>query len=102
MGQVLDEWWNDVFAVEKIRRFISSAMIIHMTNILKCMADPHLDNKPALNEVKSLDHFTRNLQFPHVHSTNFANEINLDPAANTSRFSYRGRGRGRNVRGRRH
>lgn len=55
MGQLSDEWWDEDFAaVEKFQKFISSAMIIHMINILKCMADPHLNNIPALNEVNHL------------------------------------------------
>ena len=101
MGQLSDEWWDeDLAAVEKFRKFISSAMIIHMVNILKCTADPHLHNTPALNEVKSLDHFTCHLQLPHIHLTNYANEINFNNTAN-SRFA-RGRGRGnRFIRGRR-
>ena len=97
--QDIDEWWDeDLAAVEKFRKFISSAMIIHIINILKCTADPHLHNTPALNEVKSLDHFTRHLQLPHIHLTNYANEINLDHTVNSSRFRVRGRGRGRGNR----
>jgi hypothetical protein len=103
MGQVSNEWWDDLAAVKKFQKFISSAIVIHITNILKCIADPHLTNIPALSEVKSLDHFTRDLQLPPIHSTNYANEIDLDPNVYTSRFGHRIRGRGnRFIRGRRH
>jgi hypothetical protein len=95
MAQVPDEWWdNNLDAVEEFRKFISSAMIIHINNILRCRADPHLSNIPALNEVKSLDHITRHIRIPHIHSTNFANEINLSHE-NTSKMGFRIRGRGR-------
>ena len=94
MVQVPEEWWdNDITAVEVFQLFIISAIMIHITNILKCLVEPHNNNTPALNEVKSLDHLTNNLQLPHVHSTNFANEVNLSPGTNlrsSHRFCDRG------------
>ena len=78
MAQVTVEWWDDQDAVDSFRLFIASSIRIHIINILKCIEDPLISNVPALNEVKSLDHITCNLQIPHVHSTNFANEVNFN------------------------
>jgi len=76
----------------------TSAIKIHITNILKCRVEPHLSNTPALNEVKSLDYITCNLQIPHVHLTDFANEVNFNsgPTSGSSqRFCGRRFARGR-------
>jgi len=103
MVQVPEEWWdNNLTAVDAFRLFIASAIKIHITNILKCRVEPHLSNTSALNEVKSLDHITCNLQIPHVHSTDFANEVNFNsgPTSGSSQ-RFRGRGSSRFARGRR-
>ena len=52
-----------------------------MNNILKCSIDPHLSNASALNEVKSFDYIINQVRLPHIHTTNFANQINLNPGA---------------------
>ena len=48
-----------------------------MLNILSNWSG--LTNIPALNKIKSLDHFTCHLQLSHIHSINYTNEVDLDP-----------------------
>ena len=101
MGQVTDEWWeNYTDSVDVFRYFIVAAIRIHIINVLKCNDDPHLTNTLALNEVKSLNYITCELQLPHNNSTNLANEINanlLNDSSNQQRHGRkrrRGNGRG--------
>jgi hypothetical protein len=75
--------------------FIAKVIRIHIINILKCSGDPYISNTPALNEVKTLDYITRHVQLPHIHPTNFANEIDVNGTNSTgSGRRIRGRGRG--------
>ena len=95
MGQVTDEWWeNDTDSVDVFRYFIAAAIRIHIINVLKCNDDPHLNNSSALNEVKSLNYITCELQLPHNNLTNFANEIDANLLNNSSN-KQRGRKRRR-------
>ena len=85
--------------------FLKISRINHFekgNNILKCIEDLLISNIPALNEVKSLDNITYNLQIPHIHSTDFANEVNFNsgPTSGSSQ-RFRGRGSSRFARGRR-
>jgi len=101
MAQVPNEWWDQPDAVEPFQLLIASAMRIHINNVLRCSTDEHLNNIPALNEVKSLDYITQHLQIPNINSTNFANEIEINSNTTSSRSSnrrFRGRG-GRGGRG---
>ena len=96
MGQVTFEWWdNEQDAVDTFRFFIASCIRIHIINILKCDEDALISNIPALNEVKTLDHITRDLTIPNYNETNFANEINLNLLESNGRGRGRRRGRGR-------
>jgi hypothetical protein len=95
MARVTDEWWDDQDAVDSFRLFIASSIRIHIINILKCNEDPLISNTPALNEVKTLDYITRDLQLSHYNETNFANEINLLQSTEHGRGRGRGRSRGR-------
>ena len=67
MAQITEEWWeDDTDSVDVFRFFIATTIRIHIINVLKCNDDPHLNNAPALKEVKALNYITCEIGRAHV------------------------------------
>ena len=98
MTQVPEDWWDENLTdVEAFWLFIAFAVKIHINIILKYSIDPYLSNASALNKVKSLNHIISQVCLSHIHATNFANQVNLNPGVNQI-SSYQGRGHDRDNR----